>query len=342
MFPGLFTLCLNTSNLADMRRFYETLGFKIHIDRPGNVLLNNGDVDIALMTFLEQPCLNFRGADPFGIHQSMTGHGLHLAGEPHHYKREDAAAAADADGSSWLTEDLDGNAVFFDTNEAEKGENGHAFALQRVLDATAKQIANVGGSRECQEAFRTRIQDTFMPPGRRATMPSGLDTTPRTSAAEFAGSFTLCLKTADNTASRSFYSALGLEVTGNNDETWVQMGNGDCQLALMSFLEANWLNFRGADPYAINARLLAVGFDLGGTPARYTEEEFGLPGAHWQTSDPDGNVVYFDTSDPERIVPGAPDALKQVLERAHRQLLNIEADQDCLDVFTAEILSRYA
>ncbi len=136
---------------------------------------------------------------------------------------------------------------------------------------------------------------------------------------------------------------MGLEVTGNNDERWVQMGNGDCQLAFMGFLDANWLNFRGSDPFKVYEQMSAAGLTLEGEPARYTEEEFGsAPGAHWQTKDPDGNVVYFDTTDPELIVPGHPDALKTVLERVHRQLLNIGAEQACLNAFQTEILDRFA
>ena len=86
----------------------------------------------------------------------------------------------------------------------------------------------------------------------------------------------------------------------------------------------------------------AAGLTLEGEPTRYTEEEFGsAPGAHWQTRDPDGNVVYFDTTDPELMVPGDPDALKTVLERAHRQLRNINAAETCMAAFETEILQRF-
>lgn len=43
----------------------------------------------------------------------------------------------------------------------------------------------------------------------------------------------------------------------------------------------------------------AAGLELEGEPSRYTEEEYGSPGAHWQTKDPDGNFVYFDATDAE-------------------------------------------
>lgn len=339
MFPGLFTLCLNVTDLAGMRHFYEALGFQTHIDQPQSVVLNNGDVDIALMTFLDEPCLNFRGADPFSMHKLMTDKGLKLEGEPEEYTQEQYDA--DADGRNWMTKDPDGNNVFFDTNEGEIGQQGAGLALQRVLDATSKQLINVGASRACQNAFRAKVLEKFMPMENRASTGHGLDTSPLTESGKFAGHFTLCLKTTDNTASRTFYEAMGLEVTGNNDEHWVQMGNGDVQLALMSFLETNMLNFRGVDPFAIYDVTRAAGLVADGEPTRYTEEDFGVPGAHWQTHDPDGNVVYFDTSDPELIAPGDAEILKHVLEKAHRQLRNIRADEACIDAFQTEILATF-
>lgn len=339
MFPGLLTLCLDAKDLSGMRHFYEALGLKVHIDRPSNVLLNNGDVDIALMTFLDAPCLNFRGADPFEMQAVMTGAGLDLEGKPEQYDK--AERNADANGQSWLTRDPDGNVVFFDTNDAETGARGDALALQRVLDATSKQLINVGAPQACRDALRTKVLEVFMPDGLRAQTDMGLDTKPLTQTEQFPGSFTLCLKVADTGTSRAFYEALGLEITGNNDDQWVQMGNGDCQLALMSFLDANWLNFRGADPFKVHEQMSAAGLSPPGEPVRYTEEEFGSPGAHWQTQDPDGNVVYFDTTDPELIEPGDPVALKTVLQRAHRQLLNIGAEQACLDVFQTEVIDKF-
>ncbi len=206
MFPGLFTLCLNVKDLAAMRRFYEALGMQVHIDRPNSVLLNNGDVDIALMTFLEEPCLNFRGADVFEMHKVMTGKGLELKGKPEQYKKE--KYDADADGRNWITWDPDGNNVFFDTNEGEIGPKGYALALQRVLDATTKQLINVGALQACQDAFRSGILEKFMPPENRAQTDLGLDTMALTEPGKFAGSFVLCLKTTDNAASRTFVAHL--------------------------------------------------------------------------------------------------------------------------------------
>ena len=109
MFPGQLTLCLKTKDLPGMRRFYEALGMKVHAEGSNFVLLNNGDLDLALMTFLDAHCLNFRGADPFEIHESACATGLELEGRPARYEKEEAEATAD--GKSWITRDPDGNNV---------------------------------------------------------------------------------------------------------------------------------------------------------------------------------------------------------------------------------------
>lgn len=341
MFPGQYTLCLKTKDLAGMRRFYEALGMKMHFEQPNAVLLNNGDIDIALMTFLDETCLNFRGADVFQVHANAVAAGLKLESEPQAYKKEEYDA--EADGASWVVHDPDGNNVFFDTNEGEIGAKGAALALQRVLDATAKQFVNVGAPQDCQDAFRSKILERFMPPVRRAKTAFNLDTSPLTEPGMFVGYFTYCLKTTDNVASRAFYQALGLQVAGNNDEKWVEIDTSDCHLDLMTFLGANWLNFRGADVFELYDRMKASGFELEGEPVRYTEEELrgSAPGAHWKTRDPDSNVVYFDTKDPELIVEGDSEALKRVLNRALRQLEEITADEACVTAFKTDVVDRY-
>lgn len=340
MFPGLVTLCLNTHNLPEMRRFYEALGLQVHIDQPTNVLLNNGNVDIGLMTFLEAPCLNFRGADPFAMHKSMKDQCPTLEGTPAQYEK--AQYAADADGASWMTYDPDGNGIFFDTNTLETGAGGAAFALQRVLDGAAKELANVGASDACRTAFRQEVQHRFMPPARRTQTDQKFDSLSLTDPNLYPGDFVFCVKTADLAASRAFYLSLGLAVSGNDDDTWVQMGNADCQLALMTFLGENWLNFRGADPFLVYERLSATGLSPEGEPSRYGGEEFNsAPGAHWQTKDPDGNVVYFDTTDPERIVPGDPTALQAVLQQTRQRLINISAEPTCIDAFETRIVQPF-
>jgi hypothetical protein len=323
-----------------MRRFYETLGFKAHIARPQFVLLNNGDLDLALMTFLDESCMNFRGADVQQVFNSVMASGQKIEGSPETYEKEQSGA--DADGVSWMLHDPDGNGIFFDTNVNEVGEIGAAFSLQRVLDSTAKQLVNIGASEECIKVYRTQIVARFMPSERRAKTSFNLDTSSITTPGQFAGFFSYCLKSKDTYQSRAFYQTLGVRVTGNNDEHWISMGTVDCHLDLMNFLEENWLNFRGADVFILNARLRELGFGLEGEPANYSPEEFGsAPGMHWATKDPDGNVVYFDTTDPELITPDDPVLLHRVLQTTLNQLKEVSAETDCIRAFESEVLSRY-
>jgi hypothetical protein len=324
-----------------MRRFYETLGFKMHFEQPTAVLLNNGDIDLALMTFLDETCLNFRGADILHIHKQALKAGLVSASAPASYTKEDHDA--NSEGISWMLTDPDGNNLFFDTNEGEVDEAGAALALQRVLDSTAKQLVNVGATNDCKAAYQSEIVEKFMPVERRAKTEFNLDTSPLTELGQFAGYFTYCLKTIDNAASRSFYQAIGYKLIGNNGKQWVEIGTSDCQLDLMTFLGENWLNFRGGDVFELHERMKAADFELEGEPVRYRSDEMdgSAPGAHWNTKDPDGNVVYFDTSDPELIVQGAPRELKRVFDRTLNQLDEINAEADCIGAFKTMIMDRF-
>lgn len=337
MFPGQFSLCLATKDVPAMRRFYETLGFKVHIDNPSNNLMNNGDIDIALMNFLDEHCFNFRGADAVQIQQ---------AGEAMGYEFKAKAGRFDGserEGSGWIEYCPDGNTVFFDTNEGEIGEKGYNFMLQRVIDATAKMLINVGASEGCQQAFQQHVRGPFMPKERRAVTDLNIDTSPLTEPGTFPGFFTYCFKTSDNRKSADFWAALGLDVEVVHNDGWTEVGNGDCHFDLMTFLGANWMNFRGGDVFEIYRRLKTAGFDLEGEPSRYTAEERGGsgPGAHWKTEDPDGNVLYFDTTDSQLITPGDPKFIAKVLRRAERQLKNIGVRDDCMSAFKAEILDPF-
>ena len=95
-----------------MRSFYEALGFKAHIKQPQFVLLNNGDLDLALMTFLDESCLNFRGADVHQIFESVIASGQKIETSPEVYEKE--KYDSEANGVNWILHDPDGNNIMID------------------------------------------------------------------------------------------------------------------------------------------------------------------------------------------------------------------------------------
>jgi len=337
MFPGQFTLCLKAIDIEGMRRFYEALGLKVHIDQPTHVLLNNGDVDIALMTFLEEPSLNFRGADVFQIHEQFVTAGLDSQNTPRHYKG--AQYNITVDGMNWIRYDPVGNNIFFDTNAGEIGMKGENLALQRILDATLKRLINAGATQTSQRAFRSHIMDRFMPPERGTSTHLGLDTSSLTEPGRYAGDFSLCLSSQDLQAARNFYEVLGLEVENRVVNKRISMTNGDCRIDLIPAISENWLRFSGSDIFRVYQQLSASGLHPEGNLQPYSKEETAsfAPGIHWKTQDPDGNTVYFNTAEQALTVTDRTPPLEAVLKRSLRQLKNINVNPEYLTVLGSYI-----
>ena len=156
---GELTICLRCADLEAAERFYQVLGLQTQESTDNMRLMKNGHTRLALMTFLAQNCLNFRGADPYAVHHAFNEAGLELQGEPQRY----AAAEYDAraDGASWAVQDPDGNEVFIDTNVAETSPEGRQERVANLLAATAKDLANLGASEACQRAFREEVLAKF-------------------------------------------------------------------------------------------------------------------------------------------------------------------------------------
>ena len=334
MYPGQYTLCLQTRNTDDMLRFYGALGMTTQVLAPISAMAWNGDVHLALMTFLKEHSMNFRGADPVAIHREATSTGIAFENDPYRYRKEEYSA--DADGCNWLIHDPDGNNVFFDTNENETGPEGLVWMTQRVVLATRRQLENVRASADCQEAFQRNVVDLYA--ATDTLKPFGHNLTG--SSDRFPGFFNYCLKTADNERSAAWYRAIGIEVGSPSEGHHVHLETSDSRIELMTFLPENWLNFRGADVFQVYDWLSATGLELEGEPVRYTEEEYGSAGAHWQTRDPDGNQVYFDTTDDELIQPGSKDVVRRVLTTAIAQIEDIGAGAACKSACQA-ILADY-
>ena len=153
MNSGELTLCLKCADLEASSRFYAALGLEVLERTAERVVLKSGHGRIALMSFLEENCLNFRGGDAFALHAAGVAAELELAGEPERYPA--AKYGATADGACWSTYDPDGNNVFFDTNDAETSEAGRAERRRQLLEDTASVLQGLGASADCVATLLT-------------------------------------------------------------------------------------------------------------------------------------------------------------------------------------------
>ena len=162
MYVGRPTLCLKVSNLAESKRFYQALGFEVFDESELRVALRRGGFSLALMTFLDQDVLNFRGEDAFEIQKQLERRGVKLPGQPERYRK--AQLDADADGSCWSTVDPDGHVILFDTNENEIGPAAKQRQLSQLLKNTEQDLVDLGADDECLAAFREHVSSKFALP----------------------------------------------------------------------------------------------------------------------------------------------------------------------------------
>jgi bleomycin resistance family protein len=124
-------------------------------------------------------------------------------------------------------------------------------------------------------------------------------TTARTDRGTFPdiGALDVCLKVKDLEASVEFYGHLGFrEAEGERDKGWsVQERNGVRIGLFRDHIEANTLNFRGGDVGEIVRELERRG--LKPYRVRLLNEK-GIGNAHLK--DPDGNLIFFDSTPDER------------------------------------------
>lgn len=145
------------------------------------------------------------------------------------------------------------------------------------------------------------------------------------------GSHVLCLKTEDVDRARAFYETLGM-VVNTQEHDWAWLSYGTFHLSLMSFLEEDCLNFRGADVFAVYEHMKKQGYDLEGTPERYGDSPGGS-GMCWQTRDPDGNVIFFDTSEKD----SGRDRIKGLLKGIEMELQTLGIESKQFEAFKKEI-----
>jgi len=154
----------------------------------------------------------------------------------------------------------------------------------------------------------------------------------------------VCFRVTDLEESKRFYTHLGMRVIDQVAAKRVVLQHGAFNLALMTFLDANLLNFRGGDIFAAYAHMKSAFPDLEGEPERYTSEQYEstASGECWATTDPDGNEIFFDTNQTETGDRYIRRRSLQILRNAEQELEALGADPDLLNAFKSQILERFA
>ena len=264
---GWHSYCLGVESVPAMLDYYVRLGFSVVGGQPehGWVGLNNEATDLSMVQGLPAHCLNFRGADVAALAAEHRRRGFEPVGYaeydpgvyPAEWHTDEEGRALPLDGSaSYTLADPDGNTVMFDTVPLER----------------ARQLA---GQRFC------------MPVATGELLPDQ----------KVLGRHDLCLNVADLVKSLEFYARVGLEVEKDRrSEGWALLTAGELRLGLyQGHIERNCMNFRGADVFAVAARMKADGLTIHRGPEI---EADGSAGA-W-LEDPEGNAIYLNTAPGEK------------------------------------------
>ena len=262
---GCFTYCIAVRDIQASLDFYRRLGFTLEGGQPeqGWATLNNAGTELSLIQGLPGNCLNFRGMDIQALAAEHQSRGLLLIG------------LVDYDPSTyppaWHT-DAQGNAL------PAAGSGSYT-----VIDPDGNHILfdTVPAERQAyargQHYCNAKVTGELLPGQRRL------------------GHLEACLNVASNMLSTDFYVKLGLDFIGDEaGPGWTMLGSDKPAPYRVGIykdhIDSNLLNFRGADIFALAVDLAAAGFSFDRGPEVEEDESSGL----WLT-DPDGNVLYFNT-----------------------------------------------
>jgi catechol 2,3-dioxygenase-like lactoylglutathione lyase family enzyme len=158
----------------------------------------------------------------------------------------------------------------------------------------------------------------------------------------YPGTASLCLRADDLEEAKRFYTRLGFSVIDEVAGKRVVLQQGSFNLALMSFLDANVINFRGADAFAIREHMKQDFPDMIGEAEHYSAEQYDATadGACWATRDPDGNEILFDTHAGERGPSYVRRRTRDILLGALSELEAVGADTPILDALRSEVLEK--
>ena len=156
------------------------------------------------------------------------------------------------------------------------------------------------------------------------------------------GTASLCLRAHDLERAKGFYTHLGLRVIEEVPGQRVVLQHGSFNLALMSFLDANVINFRGGDAFAIQAHMKRDFPDMEGEAEHYTAEQYDATadGAAWATRDPEGNEILFDTHAQEQGPSYVRQRSGEILAAALSELEALGVDTPFVDTLRSEIRAQ--
>lgn len=107
----------------------------------------------------------------------------------------------------------------------------------------------------------------------------------------YLGQLDICLSVKDLLLSYGFYTKLGFELAdGSLEIGYVVLRNGTTRMGLYAHDEPNMLNFRGAELHELARRLQENGLQNVPEPENEGDGSVGF-----KLTDPDGNVIYFNT-----------------------------------------------
>ena len=156
------------------------------------------------------------------------------------------------------------------------------------------------------------------------------------------GTVTLCLRAPDLERAKGFYAHLGLRVLEEVHCQRVVLQHGSFKLALMSFLDANVINFRGGDAFAIQAHMKQAYPDMEGEAENYAAEQYDATadGACWATRDSAGNEILFDTHAGEQGPSYVRQRTREILTDALSELEALGAETPFIDALRSEVTAH--
>jgi catechol 2,3-dioxygenase-like lactoylglutathione lyase family enzyme len=264
--------CLNVADINASWEFYRRLGFSLAGGKLEEkwAVLHNGETELGLFQgMLKGSIVNYRGIHIQQLAAEFKSRGFELDSEtdydaakyPAEWHQDAEGRNLPLEGSgSFNVFDPDGMCLMFDTVPVERA-------------------VYTGGARFSFEAGSGSAGNNL----------------------PVLGESTICLSVADIAKSAVFYERLGMRRSGGDPAGgWAVFSNDtprSFRIGLYSkeHIAEHLINFRGGDVSATAERLQGEGLELERGPETESDGSDGL-----MLRDPEGNLIYFNTSPQER------------------------------------------